>query len=411
MKKFKIILILCISILADLSDVSYFAYQLQGLDVDGAVDALVMSNYDMLILEPSNTETGMEWFDTADMVTRCKSSSGATLANKIVVAYINVGEAEEWRTYWQSWWEAPTETEAGVPDFIVEADPDGWAGNYPVAYWDSRWQDIIINDENSLLRKAIEDGFDGIFMDWVAGFEEAGIVARAAADGVDPQVEMINFIQAIRDTARRYNPDFYVIAQNASDLYVGHPEYFAVIDAISQESLHFGGDSDVPWGHADAGDITTDPEFTEYLIERLDLFQANDVTVFSVEYALVTANVDAAFAANEALGYVSFVSQTPLSQLPDYYPVGYDISESIIKPDVTGLVVFPNPFNSKCEISYSMKNPCTLTIHDIRGREVLRTLSADGSVSWDASGFGSGVYLVRVFDGQEALSRKIVLTR
>ena len=178
---------------SDLDTVKYFAYQLQGLEEPGAIDSIVSSRYDMVVLEPTRTCEGMEDFDAAGMVAAIKVSPGTVLSNKLVIAYINVGQAEDWRYYWESWWEPPTVTESGVPDFMVTMDPGGWDGCYPVAFWDTRWQDIIVDDDSSLLKKAIADGFDGIYMDWVEAFEDEHILGRADDDGVDAAEEMIAF--------------------------------------------------------------------------------------------------------------------------------------------------------------------------------------------------------------------------
>ena len=49
-----------------LEKVTYWAYQLQDLSMPGAVDALVNSHYDMLVLEPTRTDWSSDdrYFDT-----------------------------------------------------------------------------------------------------------------------------------------------------------------------------------------------------------------------------------------------------------------------------------------------------------------------------------------------------------
>jgi hypothetical protein len=55
-----------------LSSVRYWAYQIQGLDTSGAIDKIVNSKYDMVIIEP--TVTYDPDFDARDMVNRIKAS-------------------------------------------------------------------------------------------------------------------------------------------------------------------------------------------------------------------------------------------------------------------------------------------------------------------------------------------------
>jgi hypothetical protein len=86
-----------------LSDVTYWAYQIQAISETGAVDALVASHYDVLVLEPTRTDwsSNDKNFDTRGMVTRLKNSPASDGTHrKLVIAYIDIGEAEDWRWYW-----------------------------------------------------------------------------------------------------------------------------------------------------------------------------------------------------------------------------------------------------------------------------------------------------------------------
>ena len=95
---------------SSLENVDFWAYQIQGMDDDGAVDQLAASHYDMLVIEPTRSDKESMDFDTQGAVSQLHASSGANLDSKIVVAYIDIGEAEDWRWYWEENWTAPTET-------------------------------------------------------------------------------------------------------------------------------------------------------------------------------------------------------------------------------------------------------------------------------------------------------------
>ena len=41
---------------------------------------------------------------------------------------VDIGQAEDYRTYWEDNRIALTTTETGIPNFIVTIDPDGWEG-------------------------------------------------------------------------------------------------------------------------------------------------------------------------------------------------------------------------------------------------------------------------------------------
>ena len=92
-----------------INQVQYWAYQIQTINAPGAVDALAATRYDMLVVEPTRTDfsepdEGEPWakdFDAKAMVTRLKSSPASDgVHRKLVIAYIDIGEAESFRWYW-----------------------------------------------------------------------------------------------------------------------------------------------------------------------------------------------------------------------------------------------------------------------------------------------------------------------
>ena len=200
-----------------LADVHFWAYQIQKVDDDGAVEALAATHYDMLVLEPTRTDAELANFDTKGMVQRLKSTKASDGTHrKLIIAYVDIGEAEDWRWYW-AWSKESDEAKASAeqplpgdwPDYIIGRDPDGWVGNYPVAYWDAAWKDLIIHGQNqntsadrdytSTIDEMLLDGFDGICLDWVEAFEDSGVISAAATAGVDPATEMIRFIRELRE--------------------------------------------------------------------------------------------------------------------------------------------------------------------------------------------------------------------
>ena len=315
-----------------ISDVEFWAYQIGGLENDGAVDALVESSYDLLVVEPTRSDRENTDFDTARMVERLhESPASRTDRTKLVIAYIDIGEAEDWRTYWAADWVAPTGSAAGSPDFLLTIDPDGWAGNYPVAYWDDRWKDIMIYDDDSVLQQVLDDGFDGIYMDWVEAYSDETVAAVADALGLDPIEEMIAFIAEIRDYARAQNPDFLVVPQNAAELLeFGGDEYLELIDAIAQEQIYFDGDADTEWNDIDSADHVVPDEdpvgeegysrsfYEGWLSEYLDAGKV----VLCVDYASEPSNVADAYNRSSANGYIPYVSRRPLDRLTDTPPPG-----------------------------------------------------------------------------------------
>jgi len=70
---------------------------------------------------------------------------------------------------------------------------------------------------------------------------------------------------------------------------------------------------------------------------------------------------------------------------------------------------FPNPFNPETEITFFAPRgqQTTVTVHDLRGREVAQLFDGDASggrqsLTWNAEGLPSGVYFVRLVSGPDA---------
>ncbi len=320
-----------------LADIGYWAYQIQSLGEAGAVDVLVDSHYDMLVLEPTRTDWSSDdkYFDTESMVERLKATVGHDGSRrKLVIAYIDIGEAEDWRWYW-TWsqvdWLPGEERPADWPEFIVTQDPDGWGGNYPVAYWDEEWKDIVIYGENtgedpdrdysSILDEVLLDGFDGIYLDWVEAFSDEDVAAEAARQGKDPAIEMILLIEEMRDYAAARNPDFVIIQQNASDLCEGHPELLDAIDAIAQEAVWFDGDATDDWADPAGYDFENETSLTQWYLDALDPYLDAGLVVFNCEYALEQAAE--AYTVSYDNGFVPYCSRRSLSALTTTPPPGY----------------------------------------------------------------------------------------
>ena len=65
----------------------------------------------------------------------------------------------------------------------MAANPN-WAGNFKVQYWNPTWQSIIYGNETSYVKKIINAGFDGVYLDIIDAFqyfEDACIVAQPPA--------------------------------------------------------------------------------------------------------------------------------------------------------------------------------------------------------------------------------------
>jgi cysteinyl-tRNA synthetase len=273
----------------------------------------------LVVIEPTRSIRGKHDFPAAEIVEQLHSSPGSSLATKRCVAYLNVGQAEDYRDYWLEDWRAPTADTAGAPEFVLGVDPDGWEGNFPVAFWHPEWRAVLFGNPEALLDRILADGFDGIYVDWILGSVEPIVVEAARRDGLDPKDAMVELLRDIRGYARARNPLFVLIAQNGVDLVRERPRFLDVIDGFSHEDLSFAGSSSANWGDDSSGGIAAPsdgPMSTANLGTLLESVRKSGVPVFTIDYAVDAADGDAAIRAIRARGLIPFVSRTPLDRLP-----------------------------------------------------------------------------------------------
>ena len=312
----------------NLEDVQHWLYFLGFSIEDNDFDQIETSLYDLLVIDPIITEKEYIHYDISAIINRMHLAEHP----KIVLAYIDIGQAEDWRAYWQSHWRI------GSPPWILSADPDGWQGNYPVAYWQAEWQNIWLQDEG-ILDRLIAAGFDGIYLDWIEGYSDEAMQNAANKAGVDALQEMIHWVRAISNHCKSSNPQCIVIAQNAAML-LPYAEYRQAIDAIAQEQIWFdGGPDNTPPGDCPLPHTDIDVESTAYItslssacrkifydfpdgtlhsssaeyVRNLQIALQNDLPVFTVDYAVLPSNIAWIYNTSRALGFIPFVSERSLS--------------------------------------------------------------------------------------------------
>ena len=95
-----------------------------------------------------------------------------------------------------------------------------------------------------------------------------------------------------------------------------------------------------------------------------------------------------------------------------------DIDENTLIPQNIELSAYPNPFNARTTINFSLaeQSPVGLSIYDITGRlveTVHRGVLQAGphSIVWDAAELPSGVYFTRLIAGEIESMRKLSLIK
>ncbi len=254
--------------------VSSWGYQLQDVDID----ELKNSEYDWLVIDYSKEGDDESAF-TSDEIDTIRSG----LTGRKVLSYLSIGEAEDYRFYWQESWKT------SPPSWLDEENPD-WRGNYKVKYWDDSWQDII----KQYLDRIIDAGFDGVYLDIIDAYEYYTIDNAAEL--------MIDFVSIIANYTRSSDSDFVIIPQNGEEIV--NERYLSIVDGIGREEVYVIATND-----------KRDTDETQYIESFLDKFVDAGKTVLVVDYTDNDDLIQYAQESAENKGYISFVTVVDLDQL------------------------------------------------------------------------------------------------
>ena len=117
------------------------------------LQSLQDSPYDLLIIDLYCEDKPLTAAEVAAL--RTKPQGG----RRLVLAYMSVGEAEEYRSYWQADWKQKK------PSWIAGTNED-W-GSHRVRYWQPQWKHILFGSPDAYLDTILAAGFDGAFLDVV----------------------------------------------------------------------------------------------------------------------------------------------------------------------------------------------------------------------------------------------------
>lgn len=254
--------------------INNYAYVLQAEQLaesrQSVVQLLTESGRDMLIIDAfyESSEDG-RWKKTE--LQQMKSIN----KNRKIICYFSIGEAEVYRPYWNTDWNE------NKPEFILSENPD-WPGNFKVKYWDQEWQKVIFTE----LEKISAQGFDGVMLDIVDGFQYfEGLSGQYKDNLVNPETgntyreDMILFIKKIAEIGRGDNSSFMVIPQNGVEL-LESTEYCKVISAQALESLFV-----LP-------EKKQSSEYIKYMMKFLRKLMREDKQIFVTEYPITKALKD-----------------------------------------------------------------------------------------------------------------------
>lgn len=278
-----------------------YLYQLQHADYQ----SLEAAAFRVAVVDPD--DTGL----TAAQILDLRDRQG-----KILYAYTSIGEAEDYRGYWQPEWRL------SPPDFLLAENPE-WEGNYRVAFWAPEWRDIVLGRVDD----TVAAGYDGVYLDIVDGYTAEEVVRAYPGTAAALRQVMVDFVTLISARAKAADPDFAIIPQNAvgllsleeSSLGSGpNLGYLAAIDGIGVEDLWYDGDAPAGWTPGD--------------LEMIGIAQRAGKFVLATSYPAQEAAqrdfIDRALAA----GLVPFVADRQLTGTID--PVNLGLRERMAGRDI-----------------------------------------------------------------------------
>lgn len=262
-----------------------WGYQLQNLNLKRAE----ASPFDVIVVDYAKDGSDESALKPAE-VEQLKSKPDGT--RRVVLAYVSIGEAESYRSYWQKGWKRDK------PAWLLGENPE-WEENYAVCFWEPEWQQLFCGTSSAYIDRIIAQGFDGIYLDKCDVVDDLRQHFKAAAKSrKNLDGDMVAFVQRISTYTKSKRPGFHIVMQNAEQL-LEHAELRRAIDAVAKEELLFGLDRPEK--------ANTRDEVTESR-DLLDLMKRDGKPVFVVEYLDNQAKISDAAERIKSLGYVLYIA-------------------------------------------------------------------------------------------------------
>ncbi|MGG8497612.1 endo alpha-1,4 polygalactosaminidase [Tenacibaculum sp. TC6] len=144
-----------------LSNAQNYLYLINGNDFsskDDFINNIANTNFDVVLIDLFFHSTALTPEDLAKL--KVKKNGG----KRLVLSYINIGAAEKYRYYFnhENW-------SINNPHWLVKPYK-GYEDEIFVKFWATEWHQIIYGNNNSYIKKSIDAGFDGAYLDNVKAY-------------------------------------------------------------------------------------------------------------------------------------------------------------------------------------------------------------------------------------------------
>lgn len=254
---------------------------------------IVSAGFELVVIDYSEDGTDEGMYSRTEI-------KAIAAAGTIPIAYVSIGEAEDYRFYWKTGWEEDP------PAWLGRTNPD-WVGNYKVRYWDPAWKGIV----HSYLDRTASQGFFGIYLDIVDAFEYWSDPKNGEPLHLTEEEAASRMIQLVEEIAHYCRvslekTDFYIIFQNGERIldYDTDNSFLNTISGIGIEDLFYNELDPIP------------QDEISHRIGYLERVRKAGKPVFVVDYVddgsgytnLNRARVDSFIAKCRARGYIPYVA-------------------------------------------------------------------------------------------------------
>ncbi len=282
---------------ARMATITSWGIQLQELDPAKAHNA----PFDMLVIDATAGAKGGRAL-TRPEISQLKSKPDGR--PRLLLSYLSIGEAEDYRPDYFT----PEYMTEDAPDWLL-SENERWKGNRRIRFCEEGWQRTILGDDDgrnvynsiepSPLYRLIEAGVDGVYLD------RADVYSEVEKQCPDAARQMVAFVVRLAAHARKKNPNFIVMLQNAEEL-LAYKDMVKAIDGVAKEDLFYG---------ADHSEHANPPAMVRDTLKNLKLARDGGLPVFVLDYLKDPAKRAADKAKIEAQGFIAYFGPRPLDDL------------------------------------------------------------------------------------------------